>query len=176
MANSTFAIAIGKGSNPRMVRGFKSGRILHAWSPWLWYRQIVRVGDFVGAAATSQAIDLHVYNPNNLFPANVLRGPAVLKLSRDFAGGAVSAATGEIGDAGAGTGLMTAQSIFTGAKAALIDPDPGYLPSTVGAGEYAERVEPAFIPQFTIRTTTANVVALTAGEAEIFIGWRPLPA
>ena len=168
MANSTFAVAIGKGSNPRMIRGLKSGRILHAWAPWLFWRQVITLADFTPAAATSQDLNLHTLFPNNLFPANVIRGPGVLRQLAAFGGGSISAFTAALGDDD-NDGIVTATNMFTGQA-------NGYKASTVSAAEYAPRVETDYIPHVGLASTSANLSALTAGSLEAIIAYRPLPA
>lgn len=171
MANSQFPLRIGtrNGSNGGVVRALKSNRIPHAFAgPYVWYQKfdILLAGTL--DADGVQEFDLHTYNPNNLFPANVMRGVPMLYLREVFAGGTVNAATVEMGDANDPNGIHTAVSVFTGATL-------GYLANTVGAAEYAPRFEAAYIPTITLRTTAGNISALTTGELWVGIKFEPVP-
>jgi hypothetical protein len=138
---------------------------IYAW------RRNVRIGDFTAAGATSQALNLFTglttaalsrAGQSGDFPANVELNvlPPYLRLVTPFAGGLVSACTIELGDAGDPNGLVEARNVFTGATTGII----------YGAGaEAAVRLESAYTPTITIRTTSADVSALTAGEIEIVI-------
>lgn len=171
MANSAFALRIGarNGSNAGVVRALKSNRIPHAFTgPFTWYTRFAITSAGTLSAATSQEFDLHTYAPYNLFPANVVRRVPFLYLATPFSGGAVSAATVELGDANDPNGLHTAVNVWTGATT-------GYLANTVSAAEYAPRFEAAFIPSITLRTTSANVSALTAGVLWVGIKFEPVP-
>ena len=169
MANSTFPIRIGarNGSNGGVVRALKSNRVPHGFAPrFWWYQRFVISSAGTLDADTDQEFDLHTYNANNLFPANVERTLPLVYLVTPFTGGLVSACTYEAGDANDPNGLHTAVSVFTGS---------GWLANTTGAAEYARRLEAAFIPSITIRTTTANVNALTAGTLWQVIGFNSIP-
>jgi hypothetical protein len=171
MANSTFPLRIGarNGSNGGVIRSLKSNRIPHAFAgPFFWSQKfdILEAGTLEGDGI--QEFDLHTYNANNLFPANVMRGVPMIYLSEVFAGGAVDAATIEMGDANDPNGLHTAVNVWTGATL-------GYLANTVSAAEYAPRFEAAFIPTITLRTTSGFVNALTTGELWVGIAFKPVP-
>jgi hypothetical protein len=171
MANSQFPLRIGarNGSNGGVIRSLKSNRIPHAWAPRFWWYQkfdILEAGALDGD--TSQRFDLHTYNANNLFPANVIRTAPLLYLGEAFAGGTVNACVGILGDANDDNGLHTSTNIFTGATL-------GFLANTTAAAEFAPRFEAAFIPQLGINTTAGNISALTAGELWVAIGFRPVP-
>lgn len=171
MANSIFPLRIGarNGSNGGVIRALKSNRIPHAFAPRFWWYQrfdITLAGTL--DADGIQEFDLHTYNPNNLFPANVERTLPMVYVRELFAGGAVSACTYEAGNANDPNGLHTAVDVFTGSAL-------GWRANTTGAAEYAPRFEAAFIPSITIRTTTANVAALTAGSLYQVIGFNPIP-
>lgn len=171
MANSTFPIRIGakNGSNGGVVRSLKSNRIPHAFAPRFWWYQkfdITLAGTL--DADGIQEFDMHTYNANNLFPANVIRSTPLLYLAEVCAGGTIAAATIEMGDAGDPNGLHTAVDVFTGATL-------GYLANTVLAAEYAPRFEAAFIPSITLRTTTGNINAATTFELWTMIGFNPVP-
>lgn len=174
MANSTFPIPVGvlNGGNGAIARAIAKRRLSWIWDGgrFWWYQRIRIVGGAIGATAlagaANQTFDLHTAFPANLFPSNVIRLDCTYqKLATAFAGGAVSACTGEIGDAGDTDGLLTATNIFTGASTARAN--------TVGAAENASRNEEAFVPTYRIVATTANVNALTAGALTIYIPFLP---
>lgn len=170
MANSDFPLVIGarNGSNGAAMRALKTGRVPHAFAgPFWWYQKfdITRAGTL--DADGVQEFDLHTYNANNLFPANVIRGVPMIYLAEVFAGGTVNACTVEMGDANDPNGLHTAVNVFTGATL-------GYLANTVSAAEYAPRLEASFIPTITIRTTAGNISALTTGELWVGIKFAPV--
>jgi hypothetical protein len=155
MANSDFPLVIGarNGSNGAAMRALKTGRVPHAFAgPFWWYQKfdISLAGTLDGDGV--QEFDLHTYNANNLFPANVIRGVPMIYLSEVFAGGTVNACTVDV---------------FTGATL-------GYLANTVSAAEYAPRLEASFIPTITIRTTAGNISALTTGELWVGIKFAPV--
>lgn len=172
MANSTFRIKTGarNGGNGAIIRALGNGSLRHAWAPRFWWYQlfdITRAGALDGD--TSQRFDLHTYNPRNLFPADVERTTSLVRVVRNFSGGAVSACTARLGDAGDDDGLLTATTVFAAGTI-------GTTLFTLGAAEYAPRFESAFIPQIGIDTTTANVAALTQGQLLVCIGFNPPPA
>jgi hypothetical protein len=172
MANSIFPIRIGakNGSNGGVVRALKSSRIPHAFAAkFYWYQkfditraQVALEGD------TSQEFDLHVHNPNNLFPANVMRRKPLLFTEELVAGGTIAAATATLGDTAATNCLQTATNIFTGATL-------GYQANTTGASQYADRFEAAFIPVSVVATTTGFVSAAGSGIVWYMIGFDPVP-
>lgn len=82
-------------------------------------------------------------------------------LSQVFAGGSISAYVFTFGDAGVSNGLITSTNIFTGASLGI--------KRTTGAGEFATHHEPAFVPQLTGTSTTANTNAATSGVLDIRI-------
>jgi len=179
MANSTFPLRIGarNGSNPGVIRSLKGNRIPHSFVggfDWVLKFDILLAGTL--SAATSQEFDLHTYqlaNPSALgsgclFPANVKITGSTLYIVELFSGGAVSACTLEFGDAGDPNGLHTAVDVFTGSAL-------GYRANTTAAAEYGKHFEAAFVPSVTIRTTTANVNTLTAGEFWIGLDFEPVP-
>ncbi len=127
------------------------------------------IGATALAAATTQEFDLDVAFPGREFPNNVWIEEAYIRRITDFAGGSVSAATVEGGDTGNDDELLTATSVFTGVGAGFS--------RTTGAANYALHDESSFVPTFTINTTTDNVDALTAGELDYVIRFRPsIPA
>ena len=169
MANSTFPTLIGKGNggNGRVVNNLKRNLFPFAVNfKWVWYT-VFDITRSVAAleADGSQEFDLHTYDPTNLFPANVERKKPYVRLITNFTGGAVNASTITVGDTGAANGLITSTSVFSGAPKII---------QTVGATEYADRIETAFIPVAVIATTNGNVNALTAGKALIAIAFNPL--
>lgn len=146
---------------------------IHAW------RRNFRVGDFTGAGATSQEINLFSGITSAAlaragqagdFPSNVWCNiiPPTLRVITPFAGGSVSACTIEFGDAGDPNGYLVASDVFTGIAS-------GTLYTQTSAAQEGIRPETAFAPTLTIRTTTANVSALTAGEAEVVIYYVTFP-
>lgn len=171
MANSQFPFRIGarNGSNGGVIRSLKSNRIPHAYAPRFWWYQKFDIL-LAGAldADTSQRFDLHTYNPNNLFPANVERGLPLLYLGEVFDGGAVTACAGILGDANDDNGLYTTTALGQGETL-------GWKANTTAAAEYAPRFESAFIPQLGLDTTNGNINALTTGELWIVIGFNPVP-
>jgi hypothetical protein len=155
-------------SNARVLNAQKSGRIRQPAGLMHWFVQRVRIGDFVGAGATAQTITLATTYPRLSFPPNVMRHEAFIELRQTFSGGAVSACTVEVGDAGDTDGLLTATNVFTGQ-------DLG-LKFTVSAAEYLPRPEAEFSPVVRILTTSANVSALTQGVLDVHILFSPLVA
>ena len=145
------------------------------WSPWphmRWHfwRRVVTFGDFTAAAAVTQEIDLHDdvtaahlarSGQAGQFPANVdiMRGTYIRTIT-DWAGGAATSATVEVGDTGDPNGLVTSTSVFTGVGAGIV--------RTSAAAEYDTHDEAAFIPTLTI-TSDVNINTLTAGSLEIVI-------
>jgi hypothetical protein len=173
MSNVNFAKWVrmkGRGANARIHKLRTNGEF--PWlerPPFVWECEIA-VGDFTGAGATSQELDLDaLYGTRFPFINEVFLEPgAHLVLLTAFSGGAVSACTAELGDTGDPNGLVTASNVFTGAtaNAPIV---------TASAAEYALRSESGYLPTLTLRTTTANVSALTAGRllARIpFTPWR----
>lgn len=147
------------------------------WAPgfnWLWAVDVQikliggvpYVGDVALTAATSQEVDLNVAFPGNAFPANVRINGCYIKRITDFAGGAITALTVQVGDTGDPNGLLTATSVFTGVGA-------GYT-ETTAAAQFAQRLETAFVPTLTLTSTTANLTALTAGRLKVVIPFQPL--
>lgn len=136
------------------------------------WRRNVRIGDFTGAAATSQALNLFtgltataLARPGQSgdFPANAwintAMGPYIRRIT-DFSGGSSTAVSVQLGDAGDPNGLLTTTSVFTGVGAGI-----SWTPA---AAEYARRPEDAYAPILTI-TSDVNIAALTAGELEVVI-------
>jgi hypothetical protein len=142
-----------------------------------YWRRELRIGDFTAAAATSDEVALYAdltalalgrLGQSGDFPANVWINvaPPYLRRITAFSGGAVSACTIEFGDNDDPNGLLTATNVFTGAAAGII--------TTSGAAQYAARFEADYAPVVIIRTTSANVSALTAGACEIVIPYVPM--
>lgn len=99
-------------------------------------------------------------------PSNARLMWAYHNLLEEFAGGAVSAATLSLGDAGTANELINAQSIFTGAGAGIKAPNGSYTLGTF---------EAAYDAKITIATTDGNVADLTAGKLELFIEYIAYP-
>lgn len=168
-----FPIKLGSrnGGNSRVMRGLSNGVIRDAFAGSWWWIQNVKRGDFALAAATSQAITLATTYPRNPFPTNVDRSTPCIYVATPLSGGAISAATIEMGDAGDPDGLVTATSCFTGVSGFL---PPNLTGSNPTAAEYADRVELAMSPSFTLRSTGANLSAATAFNFWLMIKFSPL--
>jgi hypothetical protein len=160
----------GRGANANVLD------FMRHYCPWslewrFWYRQIVQLSDLTLGPAMTLTVNLNALYPKNVFPTNVdLRAGAKIRRINDWEGGAVSAATMQLGgtfDAGADpNGLLTASNVWTGAGA-------GY-DNTPAAANYARRYESGFVPKLLLTTTTDNNNALVQGEVEVFIPWTPL--
>jgi hypothetical protein len=153
-----------------VVRALETNKIPHAVRLRHWYRQVVRVGDFVGEGDTDQLLTLNTLFPKNTFPIEVdlLEGASIENLTLPV-GASLTAATIRLGDAADDDGLLTVSN-WLGSGAAV-----GDILNTPGAGEYANRYEAAFSPQVRIVATGANWSAATAGAFEVFIPWTPRP-
>lgn len=102
-------------------------------------------------------------------PANSNIVDAWLIRVTDFVGGAISAITVSLGDAGNDDELLAASNIFTGAKAAAA--------ITTQDGVYTKGTfESAYTPIITITATGANLDALTAGAFELCIAYEEISA
>jgi hypothetical protein len=114
MANSRYPVTVGakNGGNGAQLRALRSG-MGWAWGPAQWWSEIFDITR-AGAldADTDQTFDLHTYNPNNLFPANVFRGPALLRPLTNVGGGAISAVTAQLGDTNDTDGLVSRPRSF----------------------------------------------------------------
>lgn len=166
-----FPVKFGHRSSAReMFRALAHGLIPHAWRPRFWYRQVVRVGDFVGEGDTDQLLTLNTLYPNNAFPieADLLEGASIENLTLPV-GTSVTAATLRLGDANDDDGLVTVSN-WLGSGAAV-----GDILNTPAAAEYANRYEAAFSPQVRIVLTGGFLSALTAGAFEVCIPWTPRP-
>lgn len=170
MANvdlNKWLILKGKRANSRIHQLRMNGGFPWVERPAFVWELTLTIGDFTGAGATSQEIDLDAEYPNNPFVNGVWLEPgAHFVLLTEFAGGAVSACTAELGDTGDPNGLITASNVFTGATT-------GVPIVTPAAAEYALRYESGYLPVVTLRTTTANVSALTAGKLLVRIPFTP---
>jgi hypothetical protein len=165
MANSTLLYFkhTGRKTNPDLVRAIETGRVRGVFAYRGVWTQRVRIGDFTADADGDQTLDLHTYNPYNLFPEDVWLEPghSIVPITA-FAGGNISAFTAEIGDAGDTDGLVTASSVFTGVTLN----SPIVTPS---AAQYALRYEGSFIPVARLLSTDDNIADATAGEFEVRI-------
>jgi hypothetical protein len=157
-----------RGSARDMFRALLHGLIPWAWRPRFWWRQVVRVDDFVGEGDTDQLLTLNTLYPKNTFPTDVdlLEGATIENLVLPV-GASVTAATLRLGDANDDDGLVTVSN-WLGSGAAV-----GDILNTPAAAEYANRYEAAFSPQVRIVLTGGNLSALTAGQFEVCIPWTP---
>lgn len=170
MANSTFPIPLGRkgSSNARVLNALRSGRIPYAIGHRYWWECRVQAGDFTGVAGGDQTLDLNVLYPANAFPANVKRlSGAHIRVARGIAGGTITDADLELGDADDPNGLLTVTPAFEG--------DEGIV-ATPGAAEYAARPETDFAPTLRIQTTGGNTNAIDEMDVTVFIPFTPLPA
>ena len=94
------------------------------------------------------------------------RARTVLKVA--FSGGAVSAATVQVGDADLDA-LHTAVNCFTGATLGV---EIGADGAEARTGATKPVQEAAYAGRITVTTTTADADALTAGSAVTFIYWE----
>lgn len=128
------------------------------------HKQNITTADLTDAA-TSQAVAI------TGFPANSIPVYGRIYINTVLSGGSISAATAELGDAGASTGLITAEDIFTGATT-------GVLAGTDGAeaGFGTAALEAAYSPICTVRTTSDNVDAATACDFDAYIFYMGIEA
>lgn len=113
-------------------------------------------GDFTAAATTQ------TYNLGPAIAAGEVVDNAAFRIVTAVSGGAISAATLQVGYTGTTNGLITATSCFTGTAGAI---------SAGGAGlNQANGVAFAAASQLVavLTTTTANVSVATAGELHVF--------
>lgn len=99
-------------------------------------------------------------------PANARPIWAYANLLEVFAGGAVSAATLSLGDAGAPTELLNAVNVFTGQALGIKAKNGAYTLGTFEA-DYTAKI--------TIATSDGDVADLDSGIAEIFIEYVSYP-
>lgn len=97
-------------------------------------------------------------------PAQALITDAQVIRHTDFVGGAITAVTVSVGDAGAPTELINAADVFTGAKATN-----DIEMSVISPAAYEQT---AYGAQVVITSVTANLDELTAGDCEIAISYR----
>lgn len=139
----------------------------------LAYRRVLRIGDFTGAAALQQGIDLFAdltvaargrpgQSGDFLTDSwvNTLGGP-YLRLITPFSGGAVATCTAEFGDVGDPDGFLTVSNVFTGAPLGIV--------RTPSAAKFDPHEERNLQPTLTLRTTVGDVVDLTDGALEVVI-------
>ena len=112
-------------------------------------------GDFTAAATTQ------TYTLMTLFSGHIVRN-AAYKAVTFLSGGAISAATLAIGFTGTVAGYAAATNVFTGGTPFLA----GAGASLANAPGHSLVAASAILA--TLTTTTANVVALTAGEVHIY--------
>lgn len=115
-------------------------------------------GDFTAAATTQ------TYNLGPVVPLGAIVDNCAVKVVTALSGGAVSAATIQVGYTGTTNGFIAATTVFTGATTPIVAAGAD-LASTPGKGFTAATQLVAVLT-----TTTANVNALTAGELHIY--WR----
>jgi hypothetical protein len=171
MGNSVFPqIKVGRRhySGARLVQALIANQAHQfAWDGGqFWFEQYVPYTAFT-AAATSQTLDLHAYQPRNLFPSNCVITKAVLQRVQTFAASGLSALTGEVGHAGDTDAFVTSTSVLTTAG-----DDTDYILTASGA-EYG-KVKSALIPTLRLVATGANLNTLTAGKLIVRIGFTPL--
>ena len=128
------------------------------------HKQNITTADLTDAA-TSQAVAI------TGFPTNSIPVYGKIYINTVLAGGSISAATAELGDAGASTGLMTAEDVFTGATT-------GALAGTAGteAGFGTAVLEAAYSPICTVRTTTDDVDQATTCDFDAYIYYMGIEA
>jgi hypothetical protein len=154
-------------SNARVLQAERSGRIPYAIGRLYWWVCRLRLQDFTPDAATAQTIDLNTLASTRLtFPTDVIRELAYVVPTTAWAGGAVSAMDGLLGDTNDPNGLVTMPDLFTAST------DLDQMVASPSAAEYAPRPEAAFAPLVTLNSTGANLDALTAGAMQIVIGFR----
>jgi len=120
--------------------------------------------NFTPTAATTGNIDLAV-------PGGLLVEAVHMSLITAFSGGSVSAATLSVGTTGSPATYLAATNVFTGATAG----GAVTIGSGAGLGNYAGgNSTPTAVGTIRIQliTTTANLSALTAGAADIFLRLR----
>ena len=139
----------------------------HAFAPMHWWSKRIELTSLTLPAATTGAFNLNTLFPNDAFPVNCVRGTPLLYVETPGSGGAITALTAALGDAGDPNGLMTSQDVFTGVSGGVID--------TTGA-EFEDAPEAAFVPQLTLDSTDGNLDAITAGVLHAVIGYRLFPA
>ncbi len=168
-----FPVAISKygGTNQRVLRALKSGRIPYTMGMVYHWMLRLKVGDWTGEADGSQTFDLNTLATTlkrPTFPADVeILDGTKCYLVTAFAGGTVNACTVTLGDAGAANGLLTSTSVFTGQAL-------GWK-QTTAATEFRQHYEAAFVPQIVLATTNGNTNALTAGELWVDIPFTKSP-
>lgn len=163
MPNSPGAFNIHVAANRQTMDIIREQRV--HWHPTFVWRQIVNFDDF-SAAGLTEALNLNTKFPNNPFPTNVLKGACWVERIVALAGGSVSDAKLEIGDAAADNCLLTSSDVDTGAGSFL---------NTPAATEYDDKaLETAFVPLATLTTVGGNINTLTAGRFQIFIQYQPV--
>jgi hypothetical protein len=149
-------ILVGRPSSP--ASGSAAGMV----APISYIEHRITHDDFV-AAATSETEAI------TGFPTNAAPLFAEIKVETDFAGGAVSAATVTVGDAGSANELLTSTSVFTGVQ------NTAWI-QTVGASLNSDfQREAAYSPILTLATTNGNTADLTAGSLIVRIYYVLLP-
>lgn len=107
------------------------------------------------AAATSDTVAF----ASPIFPTNAIPYKASMQLTEVFAGGSISAATMQLGDAGDADALIAAGDVFTGSSL-LAAETHGSGAESLGSAV----MEAAYAPILTLTLTGDNCDALTTGE------------
>jgi hypothetical protein len=126
-------------------------------------------GDLTAAALTESKTwaALVAANGGSSPPANARIVDCWINLRTAFSGGTVDSCVIDVGDAADPDELLSAIDIFTGASSGI----------TVKDGVYAlDTFESGYTPLVAVTTTTGNVVALSAGSAEIVIEYEAISA
>ena len=122
-----------------------------------WFKRVLTEADLTAAALT-QTVDLLV------LPANVVVHNLLLDSTVAWTGGGVTAANVQIGYSGATARYLGITDIFTA---------PTRVLSTLFDRNLDENVTRTVQALFT--TVTANVVALTAGTATVWLQYSVMP-
>lgn len=128
-----------------------------------WSTSIITHDEFTDAD-TSHELDLNGRTAGKEFPANAVPVGCYMDLVEVFAGGTISAATVQLGDAGAPGGLFTDQDVFTGATLGLTAVTYG-----TELGFTTFNIESAFAPTLTLDTTDGNCDDTTTGKVRVHI-------
>lgn len=121
------------------------------------------------ADSAVQTLTINDVFDNDAAVGPMLRGEPALRIDTAFAG--PTSLTIEMGDDASDGGTADADGLVTATTGAAA----GYF-GTVGAAQYANRVELAFSPTGTIRYTGGTPFDLTAGKCTFVLAYYPLPA
>lgn len=137
-------------------------------SPLQWYRAVVDYSDYTAVAQT-EALDIGALPANTAFPANVRVYESHIQLVTEFTGptAVIIAVDLSLGDAGAGTELMTATNVFTGAGLGVHTNDGAYVMGTF---------EALYVPLLTVDVGVGKITTgLETGNVIVNIPYRALP-